>query len=83
MKSLLNLRYLMLDALFAWVVVACADVQNYNQTLRISEFMPVNDSGLRDADGEYSDWIEIHNPTPATINMGGWYLTDNATNKTQ
>ena len=45
--------------------------------------MAVNDSGLKDVDGDYSDWIEIHNPTPATINLGGWYLTDSVTNKTR
>ncbi|GAG11791.1 unnamed protein product, partial [marine sediment metagenome] len=31
-----------------------------------------------DEDGDFSDWIEIHNPTGAAINFGGWYLTDNA-----
>ncbi len=42
----------------------------------ISEFMAVNDSTVLDADGDDSDWIEIHNPTTATVSLNGWYLTD-------
>ncbi|GAA5494505.1 hypothetical protein Rhal01_00667 [Rubritalea halochordaticola] len=46
----------------------------------ISEFLASNDSELADEDGEFSDWIEIYNPDSTTINLGGWHLTDNATN---
>ncbi len=46
--------------------------------LEISEFMAVNNSALRDGDGEYVDWIEIHNPTAATEDITGWHLTDDA-----
>ncbi len=42
----------------------------------ITEFMAANDSTLADIDGEFPDWIEIHNPTAATISLDGWYLTD-------
>ncbi|MCA9200299.1 MAG: lamin tail domain-containing protein, partial [Planctomycetales bacterium] len=42
----------------------------------ISEFMAVNDSTLQDVDGDYSDWIEIHNPDATAVNLNGWYLTD-------
>src|SRR5688572_23595730 len=44
----------------------------------ISEFMASNSHRLADADGEYSDWIEIHNPDVAAVNLNGWYLTDDA-----
>jgi autotransporter-associated beta strand protein len=49
----------------------------------ISEFMALNDGGLVDSFGEHSDWIEIHNPTSAGIQLDGWYLTDNASNLTK
>ncbi|HEX2973984.1 MAG TPA: lamin tail domain-containing protein, partial [Tepidisphaeraceae bacterium] len=42
----------------------------------ISEFMALNTKGLMDQDGDYSDWIEIHNPGDTAINLDGWYLTD-------
>ncbi len=33
---------------------------------------------MEDGDGNSSDWIEIHNPTPEAIDLAGWHLTDNA-----
>jgi hypothetical protein len=44
----------------------------------ITEFMADNASGLTDAAGRHSDWIEIHNPSGAPQDMTGWHLTDNA-----
>ena len=38
---------------------------------------------LADIDGEFNDWIELHNPTSATIGLGGYYLTDNDSNLTK
>ncbi|NQU23007.1 MAG: lamin tail domain-containing protein, partial [Candidatus Nealsonbacteria bacterium] len=49
----------------------------------ISEFMAINDHGLKDEDGDRRDWVEIHNPTSAPIDLEGWYLTDNADNLTK
>lgn len=49
----------------------------------INEFLASNESKLADEDGDFSDWIELHNPTDAAINLNGWYLTDNANNLTK
>src|SRR5262245_28276224 len=49
----------------------------------ISEFMAANSSTLADDDGAYSDWIELHNPDPAAVDLTGWYLTDSVSNKTK
>jgi hypothetical protein len=46
----------------------------------ISEFVASNATGIVDADGEFSDWLEIHNPTAGPIDMTGWRLTDTASN---
>ncbi len=54
--------------------------------LRISEFMASNTSTntsgshLVDEDGDPSDWIEIQNFSPATVNLFDWSLTDSAGN---
>ncbi len=48
----------------------------------ISEFMADNNSTLADEDGQFSDWIEIHNPTAAPINLSGYFLTDNKSDPT-
>jgi hypothetical protein len=44
--------------------------------LVISEFMASNGSTLADKDGDYPDWVEIHNCSKTDTNLGGWYLTD-------
>lgn len=49
----------------------------------ISEFMADNGESLADGDGDYADWIELHNPTAAAVNLEGWYLTDAAGNLTK
>jgi len=46
----------------------------------ISEFMASNDSTILDGDNNSSDWIELHNPTNAPININGWFLTDKTDN---
>jgi len=45
----------------------------------ISEFMASNGSGLKDEDGDTSDWIEIavlSSPCNQPVDLSGWYLTD-------
>ena len=43
---------------------------------RITEFMASNDGIVADEDGDYPDWIEIHNPNPTAIDLAGHSLTD-------
>ena len=49
----------------------------------ISEFMATNARTLRDGDGEYSDWIELANVGTSEVNLEGYYLTDDADEKTK
>ncbi|NQU20500.1 MAG: lamin tail domain-containing protein, partial [Candidatus Nealsonbacteria bacterium] len=49
----------------------------------ISEFMALNEGSLADEDGDYSDWIELHNPAAETLSLDGWFLTDDDTDLTQ
>ena len=44
--------------------------------LMISEFLAANSTGLRDQDGDSSDWIEVFNPTTHPVDLKGWSLTD-------
>jgi len=53
------------------------------EPVRISEFMAVNDSGLDDEDRDEEDWIEIHNAGVNTVDLEGWYLTDNVNTLTK
>ncbi|MBN1360483.1 MAG: lamin tail domain-containing protein [Sedimentisphaerales bacterium] len=55
----------------------------------INEFVASNSgaAGLQgrlvDEDGDASDWIEIYNPTAATVDLSRWCLTDDADDPTQ
>lgn len=48
--------------------------------LLISEFLADNQTHRTDADGDYSDWIEIYNASDETVSLKGWFLTDDFRN---
>ena len=52
-----------------------------NPPLVITEFMGRNEHVLADADGEYSDWVEVFNRSEAQVNLAGWKLGDGAPNQ--
>lgn len=45
--------------------------------------MASNSAVIADGDGQYSDWIEVYNPTTETLSLSGYYLTDDATKLTK
>lgn len=50
-------------------------------TIFINEWLADNASTLADpADGDFEDWIELYNPGPDAVDLGGCYLTDTLTN---
>lgn len=51
--------------------------------LRINEFVASNTTGLKDGNGNRTDWIEIFNPNPQSINLQGYRLTDSSLNPTK
>lgn len=52
--------------------------------LFINEYMARNTAGIRDpADLEFDDWFELYNAGAQTLDLGGFYLTDNASNPTK
>lgn len=51
--------------------------------LRINEFLAGNLTGLRDENLRPQDWIELYNEQAQTIDLTGWYLTDNRDNLTK
>jgi hypothetical protein len=53
-------------------------------TIFINEWLADNTVTLADpADGGFEDWFELYNPGTNTVDVGGYYLTDNLTNKTK
>ncbi|MCB1094383.1 MAG: lamin tail domain-containing protein [Verrucomicrobiae bacterium] len=64
------------------ILALCLPLQALAAPL-ISEFMASNSEAFRDGDRQFSDWVEIHNPDNASVNLKGWHLTDSATNLTK
>jgi hypothetical protein len=51
-----------------------------SQQIYINELMSSNTSSILDFDGESSDWIEIYNAGSQSINLEGYFLSDNPEN---
>ena len=45
----------------------------------INEICPTNISVILNSNGEYDDWIELHNSGGSTVNLAGYGLTDDPT----
>jgi hypothetical protein len=50
------------------------------QKVIITEFLALNSSIKADADGDFSDWVELYNPGETSIDLTGWHLTDDDAN---
>lgn len=57
--------------------------QASNKDVVINEIMAANDAAVTDNNGEYDDWIEIHNKSNAAIDISGWSITDDQFNLTK
>ncbi len=48
----------------------------YGQTVVINEFMAKNSTSIQDEDGDFSDWIELYNPSDSAVNLFNYALSD-------
>jgi len=49
-------------------------------TLRITEVMAKNISGIKDEANEFEDWFEIYNAGNGAVDLGGMFVSDNLDN---
>lgn len=52
----------------------------FSQNVLINEVMSSNNSILPDNNGEYYDWIELYNTSNSSLNLNGYYLSDDTSN---
>jgi len=52
------------------------DDMDINKSIVINEILPINTQYGSDEDGEFDDWIELHNLSNENIDISGYYLTD-------
>lgn len=62
---------------------SCVGIPISISDLVINEFMASNDSIVVDQDGEYEDWIELYNNGTSSIDLSGYFLTDDPSDMTQ
>lgn len=65
-----------------FLVLFCLIKLNFAQVV-INEFLASNDAGITDEYGEYDDWIELYNAGNDTVDIGGYYITDDSSDTTQ
>lgn len=63
--------------MMTWTTVVCAQRAS---SLRITEIMTRNESSIVDEYGNRGAWIELHNPSSASVDIKGCYLTDDPNN---
>jgi hypothetical protein len=71
--------------LLGWTLLLAARTWSASsfRSVYISEFLATNTRTLRDDTGQYSSWIELYNGGSETVNLGGWFLSNDPTNLTQ
>ena len=58
--------------------ISCEKIRP-DKSVVINELMPSN-STIPDQNGEFDDWIELYNLKSGTIDLSGYYLSDNKAN---
>ena len=66
-----------------FLAIGLVMISQASARLYISEFLADNNDGLRDLDGDASDWIEIFNSGPLAVDLEGYYLTDDQSDRTK
>lgn len=63
---------------YEFYTILSSSTNNLNPgDLVINEFMASNQTAFADQNGEFDDWIEIHNPGSSPVSMLDVFLTDN------
>ena len=58
--------------------IAVAKLPHQDSTVVINEAMASNASTVKDLQGEFDDWVELHNRGKEPVDLSGMYLTDDA-----
>lgn len=75
-----KLSLVLVVLMLAFVLSACGG-GGLSENVYISEIMAENTKTITDENGDYCDWIELHNPTAAPINLAGYIIADNSSNQ--
>ncbi len=65
-----------------WLCISLSSFANA-QVLYINEVMASNATTIADETGDEADWLEIYNPGSNSIDIGGYYVSDDLDNLTK
>jgi len=65
-------------AILASLIVLGMALGRAEATVLINEFMASNGVTVADEDGDFEDWVELHNSGEGPVDLGGWGLSDRA-----
>jgi hypothetical protein len=64
--------------LFSFLTFSCKKTyETPPVTVVVNEVMSANSVTAADQNGEYDDWIELYNLSTSSVNLSGYYLSDN------
>lgn len=61
---------------FALIIIFCINYQIFAQEIIINEIMSSNQETIQDNDFDYNDWLELKNIGDKSVNLSGYYLSD-------
>jgi hypothetical protein len=70
-------------AQYEYYTISATSTDTTNGELVINELMASNETTVTDQDEEYDDWIELYNNGSESIDLEGYYLSDDETDLTQ
>jgi len=65
---------------FPYILFLLFSISTEAQTIAINEVMASNSSTIADEDGDFEDWIELHNYGDNPVNLHGFGLSDDYSN---
>lgn len=65
---------------FTLILIAAFTIPMASAQVVVNEFSAANLNQYTDNYGKYEDWIELHNTAGATMDISGWFLSDNENN---
>ena len=68
-----DLKILKISVFF---IISLLTICGVSAQLYVNEMMSSNGATILDEDGDPSDWVELYNDGPTSINLLGYYLTD-------
>jgi len=68
---------------FILLILSLSNSSLYSQHIYINEVLASNANGIVDSDNDSSDWIELFNASELSLNLSGYYLSDDPDNLTK